>query len=300
MTLRRDPIRRFSAAHPCPICGGHDGLPRGRSVRCFGYFDGSGRFARCTRREYAGTLGQNPDETCSYFLAGECRCGVVHGTFTPFPSSSPPERRQPHGFPTRDAIVAYLRGCYGFGAILREWAYQDAEGRDVFRVLRVDYRSDDGGLMKTYRPFHRRPDGTWALGSPPAHWPLYGLPDLVSANPSETITVVEGEKCAEAARTLGLLGVTTSAHGARAARESDWSLLAGRAVVLLPDHDSEGGRYVAEVVAMLREFVPTARSRIVFLPGLLEGEDLIQFIARRRKRGRSDRQILDEVRALIA
>ena len=57
MTRRRTP-RRFTRTDPCPICGGHDGLGRGQGVRCFGFFDDSGNYARCTREERAGSLSR--------------------------------------------------------------------------------------------------------------------------------------------------------------------------------------------------------------------------------------------------
>ncbi len=59
--------------------------------------------------------------------------------------------------------------------------------------------------------------------------PLY---DLHLLGDGDEIIVTEGEKAAEAANQLGFRG-TTSAHGARAAKGTDRSPLAGR----------EGGRH---------------------------------------------------------
>ena len=59
MQHHRSSPRRFTKAHPCPICGGHDGLSRGEGVRCFGYYDSQGKYARCTREDRAGGLPQN-------------------------------------------------------------------------------------------------------------------------------------------------------------------------------------------------------------------------------------------------
>jgi len=41
------PSDRYTAAHPCPVCGGHDRMPRGRGVRCDGYLLGDGAY--CAR-----------------------------------------------------------------------------------------------------------------------------------------------------------------------------------------------------------------------------------------------------------
>lgn len=39
--------RRYTRAHPCPICQGHESMPRGQGVRCDGYLFGDGAY--CAR-----------------------------------------------------------------------------------------------------------------------------------------------------------------------------------------------------------------------------------------------------------
>jgi putative DNA primase/helicase len=46
--------QRFIREHPCPICKGHRGLPKGTRTRCWGYLSRDGDTAFCTREEYAG------------------------------------------------------------------------------------------------------------------------------------------------------------------------------------------------------------------------------------------------------
>ena len=91
------------------------------------------------------------------------------------------------------------------GKLVGEWVYRNADGSDSFRVLRFDLAGED----KTYRPIHPTPKG-WVAGDPPGLLPLYGLPLPKGV---ARVYVVEGEKCAEALRAIGLVG-TTSAHGA--------------------------------------------------------------------------------------
>lgn len=43
--------QRSTSESPCPICGGHQGAPRGQGARCFGYLAGNGRGAVCTEVE---------------------------------------------------------------------------------------------------------------------------------------------------------------------------------------------------------------------------------------------------------
>ena len=126
---------------------------------------------------------------------------------------------------------------------------------------------------KEYRPFHQAASG-WVVGDPPGNLPLYRLDDLAGA---ETVWVFEGEKCAELARGIGLVA-TTSAHGAQSAGKSDWTPLAGKPVVIFPDHGEGGKNYPAGIAPILTALDPPARVKIVELPGLREGEDIEQWL----------------------
>jgi len=68
----------FTAANPCPICGGHKRLPRGHGKRCHGFLDSTGRYARCSREELAGGIEPGPDGRYPHKLTGKCRCGQTH------------------------------------------------------------------------------------------------------------------------------------------------------------------------------------------------------------------------------
>jgi hypothetical protein len=293
-------IRRFTSRHPCPVCGGHDTLARGKGVRCFGYYDSLGRYARCTRGEKAGDLPVNADGTYSHRLAGDCPCGGAHGgcaSATAGPAT--PVTRRQQRFRSFFTLSAFLRRRHGNGTTIRHWIYRQTDGGEAFRVLRVDYRAPDGSRAKSYRPCHRLEDGTWRLSRPGLPLPLYNLPAILAAPPEAMIVLVEGEKCADLASAIGLGPVTTSAHGAKAPRLTEWAPLAGRAVALLGDADADGQGYVAQAAGILAALDPPARVRIVTLPDLAEGEDIEQFIEGRRDVGRTDGDILAELREMI-
>jgi hypothetical protein len=301
-------IRRFTKTDPCPICGGYEEAARGQGLRCHGYHDRSGQYARCTREEHAGGLPRNSDGTYSHRLYGPCRCGRRHG---PEPTASPAagkarpaapgtlKRRAQQRFRSFFTLTAYLRRRYGEGTTVRHWTYRDAAGGEAFRVLRIDYRAPAGSRAKSYRPCHKTSDGRWVLARPAAPLPLYNLPALCAAPPLATVTLLEGEKCADLAAAIGLPHATTSAHGAKAPQLSDWSPLAGRRVAILGDEDKDGAGYAAQIHALLIALDPPAEVRIVRLPGLAEGEDIEQFLEARRAAGRTDADILAELRGLI-
>lgn len=144
-----------------------------------------------------------------------------------------------------------------------------------FAVVRVDL--PDGS--KRIRPVQPGQDGRWRYGLPEVGRPLFR--SWMIREGDEPVLVVEGEKCAQAAVDVGL-NATTSVGGSSAASKSDWSVLAGLQVVLVPDNDDAGRAYVSDVGRLLDRLVPPAIVRLLELPDLGEGEDIADFIERRR------------------
>jgi hypothetical protein len=108
-----DPVsgkEAFDASSPCPACGGHPGLPKGRGVRCAG-FALSQVFYR-TRSEVAGPLPLAATTPPAYMhrREGLCGCGLTHGANVP-PVALRPVRRataapaRPQA-PTADHLLA--------------------------------------------------------------------------------------------------------------------------------------------------------------------------------------------------
>src|SRR5215218_5179008 len=97
--------QRFTAEKPCPICGGYDGAERGNGFRCYGFLSDDGRYAHCSREEYAGDLEQKPNsDTYGHYLGGRCKCGETHDAVE-MPSangSKPKDRKRANFDPARD------------------------------------------------------------------------------------------------------------------------------------------------------------------------------------------------------
>lgn len=147
-------------------------------------------------------------------------------------------------FETMSAALHELESKKGQHAML--WIYRDANGQPVGAVVRWD---DTTG--KDIRPLSRHADG-WRIEAMPSPRPLYNLPELAGV---PCVLVVEGEKCAEAARSLGFTA-TTSAGGSQTAGKTDWSSLAGKEVWLLRDNDKPGQKYADEVAGQLAALDP--------------------------------------------
>lgn len=150
-------------------------------------------------------------------------------------------RPKPKSYDTAEAAIEACDAKLGC-KYTKRWPYHSAAGDIVGYAVRWDF--DDG--HKTYRPIVLI-DGNWHRAGMPAPTPLYGLPDLAGAS---TVYVVEGEKCADTMRSCGFTA-TTSAHGSKSAAKADWTPLAGKDVVIVPDHDEPGTAYARAVEGLL-------------------------------------------------
>lgn len=185
----------------------------------------------------------------------------------------PPRERKAakrDGWATLNDVVSWLERKHP-GDRVTCHKYHDMEGPLVGVVFRIDHVA--GG--KTVRPMRLNPAGSWEFGAMPAPRPLYNLPALLAAPTDQIVFVAEGEKCVDALRQIGLLA-TTSAGGSQSARKTDWSALAGRRVIILPDADEAGNKYARDVLKLVRK--AGADARVLDLarccPTLPEGGDI--------------------------
>ena len=121
------------------------------------------------------------------------------------------------------------------GPATAKWDYLDAQGQ----LIAVVYRYDPPGRKKEFRPW----DAKRRKMAPPEPRPLYNQPGIQDA---AQVVLVEGEKCAQALIELGIVA-TTAMHGANApVDKTDWSPLAGKAVLVWPDRDKPGWEYAVQ------------------------------------------------------
>ena len=210
-------------------------------------------------------------------------------------------RRQDNGkpkgkaFPTANDAVKAIDKIMAKkkGQRVDKWIYTNIQGDPIAVVVRYDLPTPDGEKQKKeFRPVSQHDDG-WHICDPTSKWPLYRLRDLVA---TDRIYIVEGEKCVELARSIGL-NATTSAHGCGSPHLTDWQPVVGRECAILPDVG--GTKYVDSVAAILAKLDPSPATKMVELPGLKdEGDDIEQFIIVRREDGSTDEQIRAEIEVL--
>lgn len=199
-------------------------------------------------------------------------------------------------FATANEAVADLEKRYGPKSEF--WTYHDRAGEPIGVIVRWDLPpdpSEPGKPGKRILPVSKI-DGRWANVGMAAPRPLYRLPALLALPKGSTVYVLEGEKCADAARALRLIA-TTSVHGAQSPGKTDWSPLAGMHVIVVLDNDPAGEKYGQEVTALALA-AGAASVRIVRLPGLGVGGDIVEFIQARTAAGLSPDAIRAEIDAL--
>ncbi|HET7866937.1 MAG TPA: phage/plasmid primase, P4 family, partial [Burkholderiaceae bacterium] len=174
--------------------------------------------------------------------------------------------------PKKDAPVDDL------GPATAKWDYLDAAGA----LIAVVYRYDPPGRKKEFRPW----DVKRRKMAPPDPRPLYNQPGLATAS---EVVLVEGEKCAQALIDAGIVA-TTAMHGANApVDKTDWSPLAGKAVLIWPDKDKPGWDY-ADQASQAVLAAGATRCHILHPPAqspagwdaadaIAEGLDVADFIA---------------------
>ena len=164
------------------------------------------------------------------------------------------------------------------GKATAKWDYLDAAGK----LIAVVYRYDPPGGKKEFRPW----DAKRRKLAPPDPRPLYNQPGMVSA---QQVILVEGEKCAQALIGAGICA-STAMHGANApVDKTDWSPLAGKAVLIWPDKDKPGWAY-ADTASQAILIAGAVSCAILYPPedrpdgwdaadALVDGFDVAEFIA---------------------
>lgn len=242
---------------------------------------GDGWSARCPAHEdrrASLSIGQGKDGTALVKCHAGCDPSAIlaaigmelRDLFPPKDRLTPNRNGKPASngqtFATAKDAVTWLERKHGKRSAF--WTYHDAQGEPVGVVIRWD-----NAQGKDIRPVARH-GSVWRIGAMPDPRPLYRLPDLAKAH---CVVVCEGEKAADAARSLGFTA-TTSAGGSQAASKTDWRPLAGKEVWILPDNDVPGRTYAETVAGILARLTPAPTVRIVELPDLPEGGDIVEWL----------------------
>ncbi len=237
------PEQRYTRSRPCPVCGGYDGGKRGAGngphFHCHGFLSTDGRYARCSRTEYAA----------------DARYEEKTNTWV-------------HRLDSGDhAATASYSASDGQRRIVAAYDYRDEASDLLYQAVR--YRPK--GFTQ------RQPDdsGGWIWNIKDVRLVLYRLPELLAADPAATVFIPEGEKDVENLWTLGFVA-TCNAMGAGKWRAEYNAFLRGRHVVILPDNDKAGADHARTVASALTGIA--ASVKVLNLPGLPDKGDVSDWL----------------------
>lgn len=153
----------------------------------------------------------------------------------------------------RSAVYQHFVKAFGHEAD-QYYPYANTHSTIVGYIVRWNtVEQQNGALKKEFRPFIRASNKhEWQAKGFAYPRPLFQLDQLVKC-PEKTVLICEGEKAALAARELfPELVTTTTMQGAQSAKQTDYTPLKDRQVVIAMDHDQAGQHYGKEVYAQCR------------------------------------------------
>jgi hypothetical protein len=124
--------------------------------------------------------------------------------------------------------------------------YHDVDGNHVGTVVLWKFSPSE----KAARQIRKHGAG-WICKGMTAPRPLYDLPAVIAAT---SVTICEGEKSADALRSIGMVA-TTPTQGAKSPQKTDWSVLAGKCITISVDNDTAGREFGKLVVGLLPDSV---------------------------------------------
>jgi len=169
----------------------------------------------------------------------------------PTPAALPPDISKP---PINQPPPEFRHREFGLASAF--WRYEDSVGETLFYIARFD----EPGKRKQFVPYCWSRSGGWINKAYPEPRPLYNLSDLANF-PTRNVMVVEGEKAADAAKSLvdPRYVVVTWPGGAQAIKKVDFSPLKGRKLLLWPDNDEPGQKAMLAVAAQLVDYCPEVK-----------------------------------------
>ncbi len=150
--------------------------------------------------------------------------------------------------------------------VIKSFFYEGYDGKPALRIDRFENKNG-----KTFRQFHIENE-CWVKGGTKEPLRPYRYFEW---NGSDSIFLVEGEKCADALYEIGLVSTTTPG-GANQWRSSYAESFIGKNIICLPDNDDPGRMYISKASADI--FKVSNSIKTVNLPNAGLGEDVFDWI----------------------
>jgi hypothetical protein len=265
--------------HPCPSCGGEDRFSlvnheRGAVLCRHCFSEKNGDFIAAVAH-FRGITNRKACDLILGYLGRRSNCAATTPSTSPRCATKSTEKKSNKLHPNLNGALKALEWKFGRpqdGMWEYLWADRSTAGWTVrFTLDEIDEKT---GKHKKEFAFISKVEGGWRNEHLPEPRPLFHLPDLANAT---RVYVCEGEKAAEAARSIGLV-VTTWIGGSSVPGKADWSPLAGKEVVFVPDNDDPGEKCCAEVLGIVSALSTPAKPFEARLPNLALSEDIFDWI----------------------
>jgi len=150
---------------------------------------------------------------------------------------------------------------YRLGLPVKVWAWLDASGKVFAYDCRFE-REEEGRVTKQVLPLTYATDGTYSewrwMGMQDSR-PLANLPKILKDS-DRSIMIVEGRKTMEAAEQLLSKPIlTTWQGGGHAVKQTDWSPLYGKKIIIWQDNDHPGYMTACEIAEILKPHCDTIK-----------------------------------------
>ena len=150
--------------------------------------------------------------------------------------------------------------------IVATYNYVDEQGNLLYQVVRYN--------PKDFRQRRPKVGGGWEYTVKGTRLVPYRLPELLAAS-ERGVLIVEGEKDADRAASIGIIA-TTCAMGAGKWRPEYNEFFRGRSVYIIPDNDKPGREHGNQVAMSLHGIAKAIK--VVELPGVPEKGDLSDWL----------------------
>ena len=213
--------QRHKKANPCPICGGGENDPRGKSKRCDGYTSTDGKWCFCAREEYGGT---------------PCADGRLFRHLL---------RDEP--------LDTTIRFSGPAPRTVAEYDYQNEQGELLYQVVRL--------APKSFRQRVPDGSGGWTWSLNGVRRVPYRLFELIADDGDRPVYIAEGEKDVDALRARGLTATCNAGGAGKWSTIEDLArtALQGRDVIVIADNDKSGIDHAHDVAQHLRGSVASVK-----------------------------------------
>jgi len=173
------------------------------------------------------------------------------------------------------------------------WTIRRPDGTAIAQHVRYER---PGGKAVIWRGPNGEAEGLSARGLTLADLPLYGS-ELLGKSQEPFVVITEGEKAADAARTLGLLALGTSTGAEGCPKAEALECLKGRTVYLWPDNDEPGRKHMSKLAQRLNGIA--AKVETLCWADAPEKGDAADFVARRKTRADFDAMLPKKPRSVV-